>query len=85
VSPVPQEHVDQMKNIIREVLGSAANPAFLLRIDAVLADWSAGKLNAAQTSEKIVKMVSLFIDADKAEAIGSRCAPIVMKDTSSRK
>lgn len=80
MSPTPQARVEQMKHIIHEVLGTAASPAFLQRIDAVLAEWSAGKINAAQASQKVEKMVALFIDAEKASEISSRCALIVMKD-----
>jgi len=79
VSPVPQESIDQMKTIISDVLGAGANKSFLQRIDAVLADWSSDKINAAQAAEKVEKMVSLFIDSDKSKEIATRCAPIIMK------
>lgn len=85
MSPVPQERIDQMKNIIHEVIGTAAGKPFLARVDAILADWSADKLNASQTAEKIEKMVSLFIDGEKAKEISSRCAPIIMKSASFQK
>ena len=85
MSAVTPELVDQMKKTIVDTLGSSASKAFLLRVEAVVADWAAGKLTAAQACEKVEKMVTLFIDADKAQQIASRCAPIVMKETSQKK
>jgi hypothetical protein len=81
---VPKEHVDQMRNVIKEVLGSASD-IFLKRLDPILNDWAAGTLSAAQACEKVQKTVGLFFDADKAREIGYRCAPIVMKESATPK
>jgi hypothetical protein len=81
MSPVLQEHVDQVRNLIREVLGDSGSDIFLQRLDAILSDWAKDKLTAAQACEKVQKSVSLFIDENKAREIGNRCAPIVMKES----
>lgn len=81
MSTVPKERVDQVRNEIRSALGDAASPTFFNRVETVLTDWAAGKLTCAQACEKIQKMVSLFIDEDKAKEIGNRCAPIVMRES----
>jgi len=81
MNPVSQEKVDLVKNEILAVLGKSASELFIRRVDVILADWSAGKLTAAQACEKIQKIVALFIDEDKAREIGSRCAPIVMRES----
>ncbi len=81
MSPVPGERIDQIKNEIRTVLGKSASDLFLRRVDAILDDWSAGKLTAAQACEKVQKLVSLFIDEEKAREIGSLFAPIVMRES----
>lgn len=82
MSPVPKkELVDQVRSEIRAVLGQSVSQVFLGRIDAILEDWSSGKLSAAQACEQVQKRVSLFIDEDKAREIGSRCSPIVMRES----
>ncbi len=81
MSPVPRERIDYVKSEILTVLGKSVSDLFLHRVDGILEDWSAGKLTAAQACEKIQKLVSLFIDEDKAREIGSRCAPIVMRES----
>ncbi len=85
MSPVPKEHVDQMRTAIREVLGGSASDMFLKRLDPILNNWAAGVLSAAQACEKVQKTVGLFFDADKAKEIGYRCAPIVMKESAIKK
>jgi hypothetical protein len=85
MSPVPREQIDHMKGEILSVLDKAASDLFLRRIDAILEEWSAGKYTAVQACEKIQKLVSLFIDEDKAREIGSRFAPIVMRETAPAK
>jgi len=85
VSPALQELVDQVRSIIYEVLAGTTSRSFLVRVDAVLTDWSSDKLSAAQAVEEIEKMVSLFIDVNKVKEIASRCAPIVMKTLSLKK
>ena len=85
MSPVFKEHVDQVRSLIREVLGDSASDIFIQRLDAVLNEWAADKLTAAQACEKVQKSVSLFIDENKAREIGNRCAPIVMKESSQKK
>ena len=81
MSSVSQEHLDQMRAIIHEVLGGRASDVFLGKIDAVIEDWGAGKLSAAQACEKIQKTVSLFIDENLAREIGNKCALIVMRES----
>ena len=81
MSPVPKEHVDQMRNVIKEVLGGSSSDIFLKRLEPILNDWVAGTLSAAQACEKVQKTVGLFFDADKAREIGYRCAPFVMKES----
>ena len=83
MSPVSKERIAALRVAILAVLGQSASELFLRRIDTILEDCSAGKLTAAQTCEKVQKLVSLFIDEGKAREIGSRCAPIVMKETAS--
>jgi hypothetical protein len=81
MSPVAGEKVEKIRSEILAVLGKSASDLFLKRIDAILADWAAGKLSAAQACEKVQKIVSLFIGEDKAREIGTRCAPIVMRES----
>lgn len=81
----PRERVDEVRSIIQDVLGGAASKTFLGRIDAVLNDWAEGKLTAAQSCEKVQKMVGLFIGEEKAGQIGDRCAMIVMRESASQK
>lgn len=82
MSPVPKkELVDQIRGEIRAVIGQSVSQVFLDRVDAILEEWSTGKITAAQACEKVQKRVSLFIDEDKAREIGSRCAPTVMRES----
>jgi acyl CoA:acetate/3-ketoacid CoA transferase alpha subunit len=81
MSPVPKEQIDQVKSEIHSVLGKGVSDLFMGRVDAILDDWSAGKLTAAVACEKVQKLVALFIDQDKAREIGSRFAPIVMRES----
>ena len=85
MSPVPKKHIDQMRSAILEVLGNSVSQIFLSRLDGILNDWGADKITAAQACEKIQKTVSLFISEDKAIEIGSRCAPIVMRESAASK
>jgi hypothetical protein len=85
VSPVSQEHVDQVRRVVHEVLEGQANKIFLERTDTILNEWASGKLTAAQACEKVRKAVSLFISEDLAKDIGNRCAPIVMKESAGTK
>lgn len=85
MSPVPKEHVDQVKTIIHEILGARASAIFLGRVDGIIQEWGSGKITAAQACEKIQKLVTLFIDEDMAREIGKRCAPIVMRETAAPK
>ncbi|OGW33799.1 MAG: hypothetical protein A2X58_09590 [Nitrospirae bacterium GWC2_56_14] len=80
MNPVSQEHVDQVRRIIHEVLAGRASEIFLGRVDGILADWGSGKLSAAQACEKVQKTVSLFIDENLAKEIGTKCAPVVMRE-----
>jgi hypothetical protein len=81
MSPVAGEKVEKIRSEIVAVLGQSGSDLFLKRVDAILADWAAGKLTAAQACEKVQKIVSLFIGEDKAREIGTRCAPIVMRES----
>ena len=78
-------HIEEVRRIVHEILGNGASAVFLGRVDAVLSEWTSGKLTAAQACEKIQKMVSLFIDVKKAQEIAARCAPIVMRESASSK
>jgi hypothetical protein len=82
MSPASKEDIDQVRSLIREILGDSVSDIFLRRLDAVLDDWAVNKLTAAQSCTKIQKIVSLFIDENKASEIGARCAPIVRKESS---
>lgn len=81
MTSVPQHRIDKMRTTIREILKEKASDVFLGKIDFVLNDWAAGNLTAAQSCEKVQKMVALFIDEELSKEIGNRCAPIVMKDS----
>ena len=83
--PVPKESVDQVRGIIRAILEQSASQVFLSRVDAILEEWAAGKLSAAEACSKVQKIVSLFIDENKAREIGARCAPLVTKMSVSEK
>jgi hypothetical protein len=85
MNPVSQEHLDQVRKIIHEVLAGKASDIFLGRIDGILAEWGEGKLSAAQACEKVQKTVSLFIDENLAKEIGIKCAPIVMREPIAKK
>jgi len=81
MNPVPKkEAVDQVRSEIRAVLGQSVSQVFFGRIDAILEDWSTGKITAGQACEQVQKRVSLFIDEDKAREIGNRCSPIIMRE-----
>ena len=81
MSPVSKETADHLKSEIHAVLGQSASELFLRRIDTTIDDCSAGKFTLAQTCEKVQKLVALFIDAGKAREIGTRCAPIIKKES----
>lgn len=85
MNPATREHVDQVRKIIHEVLAGRASDIFMGRIDVILGEWEAGTLTAAQSCEKVRKAVSLFIGEDLARDIGNRCAPIVMKESATKK
>lgn len=85
MSPVPQEQFDRIKGEIHTVLGETVSELFLRRVDALLEEWVAGKYTAAQACEKVQKLVALFIDKGKAGEIGSRFAPIIMRETTPSK
>jgi hypothetical protein len=85
MSPVPKEQIDQVKGEVHSVLGKDVSDLFLRRVDAIFDDWSTGKLTAVHACEKVQKLVSLFIDQDKASEIGSRFAPIVMRESVAEK
>lgn len=82
MSPASPEHIETVRAIVADVLGNTASKVFLSRVDAVLSDWSSGKMTAAGACDKIQKMVSLFIDENKAQEISSRCALTVMRESS---
>jgi hypothetical protein len=79
--PVSKERFDTMRNAILDVLGKNASPVFIGRVDAILNAWSAGKISAAEACEKVQKIVTLFIDEDKARELGFRCSSIVMRES----
>jgi hypothetical protein len=81
MSPVSKEVVEHLKSEVYAVLGEGASELFLRRVDAILEECSAGKLTLAQTCGKVQKLVSLFIDEGKAREIGTRCAPIIAKES----
>ena len=81
MSPVSKETADHLKSEVHAVLGQSASELFLHRVDAILEECVAGKLTVAQTCGKVQKLVSLFIDEDKAREIGTRCAPIIAKES----
>lgn len=80
-----KERVDLIRAEIHAAVGQTASPVFFKRVDAIIDDWAAGKLNAADACEKVQKLVALFISEDKAREIGARCAPIVMRESLSEK
>jgi hypothetical protein len=82
MSSASQEHLDQVRKIVHEILAGHASDMFLGRIDGILAEWGAGKLTAAQACEKVQKIVSLFIGESQAKEIGNKCALIVMRESS---
>ena len=85
MSSASKEHVEQVRKIVHEVLAGKASNIFMGRIDAILAEWEAGTLNAAQACDKVRKAVSLFLGEDLAKDIGNRCAPIVMRESAGKK
>jgi hypothetical protein len=85
VSPVAKENVEQVRKVVHEVLSGRASNIFLGRVDAILEEWSAGKLTAAEACEKTRKVVSLFLGEDLAKEIGNRCAPVVMRESGAKK
>ena len=85
MSASPTDSIVQVRSIISEVLAGRTSKVFLGRIDLILSDWSSGTSTAAEACNKIQKMVSLFIDENKAKEISSRCAPIVMRESSPSK
>ena len=85
MSPASKEHVDQVRKFVHEVLAGKTSALFLGRIDEILAEWNEGKLTAAKACEKIQKTVSLFIDEKLAKEIGTKCAPIVMRESAAGK
>jgi hypothetical protein len=85
VSPVAKESVEQVRKVVHEVLSGRASNSFLGRVDAILEEWSAGKLAAAEACEKVRKIVALFLGEDLAKEIGNRCAPVVMRESGAKK
>jgi len=85
VSSASKEHVEQVRKIVHEVLAGKASNIFMGRIDAILAEWEAGTLNAAQACDKVRKAVGLFLGEDLAKDIGNRCAPIVMRESAQKR
>jgi len=85
VTPASAAHIEEVRKIVFEVLGGSASKVFLGRVDATLAEWASGKMTAAQACDKVKKMVSLFIDENKSLEIATRCAPIVMRESSGTK
>jgi hypothetical protein len=85
VSPAAKEHVEQVRKIVHEVLAGKASTVFMGRIDAIMSEWEAGTLTAAQACDKVRKAVSLFLGEDLAKDIGTRCAPIVMRESGLKK
>lgn len=85
MSPVAKENVDQVYKIVHEVLAGKASQIFMGRIDGIVADWSADKLNAAQACDKVQKAVALFLGEDLARQIQDRCAVVVMRETAGKK
>jgi hypothetical protein len=81
MSPASKEVVDHLKSEIHSVLGQSASELFVRRVDAIIEECAAGKINVAQTCEKVQKLVSLFIDEGKAREINARCAPIITKES----
>jgi hypothetical protein len=85
VNSASKEHAEQVRKIVHEVLAGRASNIFMGRIDAILADWEAGTLNAAQACDKVRKAVALFLGEDLAKDIGNRCAPIVMRESAQKR
>ncbi|NTW58198.1 MAG: hypothetical protein HGB21_06610 [Nitrospirae bacterium] len=85
MSPAARESVEQVRKVVHEVLAGRTSDIFMGRIDGILEEWSAEKLTAAQACEKVRKVVALFIGEDLAKEIGSRCVPIVMRESSPKK
>jgi len=85
MSPAAKESVEQVRKVVHEVLAGRASNSFMGRIDGILEEWAADKLTAAQACDKVRKAVNLFLGEDLAKDIGSRCAPIVMKESIAKK
>ncbi len=85
MSPVAKEDIEKFRTAVHEVLSGKASSTFLGRIDKILEEWAGDKITAAQACEKIQKAVILFLGDDLAKEIGSRCAPIVMRESVARK
>jgi hypothetical protein len=85
MSPAAKENVDQVYKIVHAVLAGKASDIFMSRIDAIVADWSADKLTAAQACDKVQKAVGLFLGEDLAKEIQDRCAVVVMRETAGKK
>jgi len=85
MSPVAKENIEQIRKNVHDILEGKASGVFLGRIDAIIEEWAGGKMTAAQACEKIQKIVVLFIGKDIAQEIGTRCAPIVMLESTSKK
>ena len=85
MSPAAKESVEQVRKVVHEVLAGRASNIFMGRIDGILGEWAADKLTAAEAFDKVRKAVNLFLGEDLAKDIGSRCAPIVMKESAAKK
>jgi hypothetical protein len=85
MSPAAKEHVDQVRKTVHEILAGKASDIFLGRIDGIIGQWAADKMTAAQACEKVQKAVTLFLGENLAKEIGSRCAPIVMRESAGKK
>jgi hypothetical protein len=73
--------VEDIKASVREILGDAPSELFLARVDRTLDEGMPYAMEDA--AAKVVKMVRLFIDEQKAEELRRRCREILQGQASS--
>jgi hypothetical protein len=64
--------IAELKQIVRDVLGSVASQMLLNRVDSALDEGAKDEASLLQACTRVERMANLFIGKDKAELIGKR-------------
>jgi len=70
------EVISRLKAMVHEVLGGRSSQIFLSRVDKTI-DEATDADSLAKACEKVAHMVDLFIGANEAKVISTRCREIL--------